>query len=190
MKVEALRKHIRKILEESFVDDALDRLNQVGNFDRLSDLDKLILYGASGDEQKTKKLSLRRIYRDLGGTFGKRKVKVRIKKVSDQPIDHEFSKEMADRVGYLGSYIDYSDESEPYITVFFDEILDIGDAGDTYINSRPIMLDNLYPIDFNEDPEHLAKHDAEQERISREIGKMFDDDSINEMRKIVRKAFF
>lgn len=186
--MKSLRKYIRQILKESFVDDALDHLNKVGNFDRLSDLDKLILWGASKDEQKTRKLRLRQIYRDLGGTFGKRRVRVRIKDINSQPIDHEFSKEMAGKVGYLGSFIDYSDEKEPYITVFFDEILDIGDAGDTYINSRPIMLDNLYPIDFSEDPEHLARHDAEQGRISREIGRMFDSDSIDEVRKIIRRA--
>lgn len=187
-RMKSLRKYIRQILKESFVDDALDHLGKVGSFDRLSDLDKLILWGASGDEQKTKRLRLGQIYRELGGTFGKRKVKVRIKDIDKQPINHEFSKEMAGKVGYLSPYINYSDENDPYITVFFDEILDIGSAGDTYINSRPIMLDNMYPIDYNDDPEHLAKHDAERERVSREIGRMFDDDSIDEVRKIIKRA--
>ncbi len=159
------------LIKESYVDKALDNLSNVGDFYKLSPIDKLVLLGSSGDESKTKEISLIDIYK-LKGTFGKRLVKVRVKPINQQPIDHKFSKEMAGEVGWLTPYIHYSDENQPYVTVYFDELEHHNEVDATY-KSLPIMLANIYPIDYGDEPKHFTKHDIQREIQRREFLEKF-----------------
>lgn len=152
------------IKEDKYQDDALDKLKEVGNFDKLSELNKLILLSWSGDEQKAKRLNLKQIYKDGGGTFGMRMVKVRVKDVKDQVIDHKFSKEMAGQEGWLTPYIHYSDENEAYNVVYFDEIERHSKEGDVSLKNMPIMLDNVYPIGYGDEPSQFTEFDAKEKQ--------------------------
>lgn len=69
-------------------------MNKLGSFDKLSDLDKLALLGGSGDYNKLKNLDLRKIYKDMGGGFGNKLIKIKIKSQNDQPINHKFSQQL------------------------------------------------------------------------------------------------
>jgi hypothetical protein len=137
--------------KEMFQNRALDKINKVGGFDKLSDLDKLALLGGS-DDKRLRSLSLINIYKENGGTFGFLQIKVRVKDIGEQHIDHEFSKEMAGKEGYLYPYINNdSDDSRPYVTVRFDTFTSDSELyGGGQYESRPIMLANLYPIDYDE----------------------------------------
>jgi predicted GNAT family acetyltransferase len=160
-----IKKLLREsLIKENYVDKALENLSRVGEFDKLNAVDKLILLGAAGDEEKTKKINLKDIYQ-VNNTFGKRLVKVRVKPVEQQPIKHRFSQQMAGEVGWLTNYIHYSEEGKPYNTVYFDEI-EYHNEVDSSFKSMPIMLDNVYPIDYGDEPKHFTKHDIERE-ISR-----------------------
>jgi hypothetical protein len=168
-KMNETKKIIKKLLRESlikenYIDKALENLSTIGDFNKLNAVDKLILLGAAGDEEKTKKISLNDIYK-VNNTFGKRLVKVRVKPIEQQPIKHRFSQQMAGEVGWLTKYIHYSEENNPYNIVYFDEI-EFHNEVDSSIKSMPIMLDNLYPIDYGDEPKHFTKHDIERE-ISR-----------------------
>ena len=109
------------IRESNYQDQALDNLSKVGDFKKLRDVDKLILLEPSQDEWKLRGLSLSRIFSELGGTFGKHMVKVKIKDLGDQHIKHKFSEEMAGQIGWLSHYIHYSDDNKPYVSVTFDD---------------------------------------------------------------------
>ena len=163
-----IKKLLREgLIKESYVDMALDHLQKAGSFFYLNDLDKLILLGAAGDEEKTKRLSFNEIYKANGGTFGKKMIKVRIKPIQEQPIDHKFSKQMAGQIGWLSPYIHYSEENEGYNSVTFDE-LEYHNEVDSSYKSLPIMLANMYPIDYGDEPKHFTKHDIEREISRRE----------------------
>ena len=160
---QTIKKLLREsLLRENYVDKALDNLSNVGDFYKLNEVDKLILLGAAGDERKTKELSLILIYK-VNHSFGKRMVKVRVKPINQQPIDHKFSKEMAGEVGWLSPYIHYSDDMEPYNTITFDKMEYHNEHGDKSYQSLPIMLDNVYPIDYGDEPKQFTKHDIERE---------------------------
>ena len=109
--INELKNVIRQIIKESneeFQNAALDNMSKQGGFDNLSDLDKLALLGGTNDYTKLKKLNLGNIFREMGGTFGNKLIKVKIKPVNEQPIKHKFSQEMADQEGYLTNYINYT----------------------------------------------------------------------------------
>jgi len=162
-----IKKLLREsLIKENYVDKALENLSKVGEFNKLNAVDKLILLGASGDEEKTKNISLNDIYK-VNNSFGKRLVKVRVKPIEQQPIKHRFSQQMAGEVGWLTDYIHYSEEGKPYNTVYFDEI-EYHNEVDSSFKSMPIMLGNVYPIDYGDEPKHFAKHDIEREISRRE----------------------
>lgn len=164
--------------KELFQNKALDKLSKVGNFELLSDIDKLALLGGSNDE-RLKYLDLRNIYKQNGGTFGKLEIKVKIKDENKQPIKHKFSKEFASKEGYLFPYIHYNDENQPYVTVRFDEfVTNPKNFGGGNYEERPIMLANLYPIDYDKIKsdfvDYQNKTDFERDEFRKHFG--VDDD--------------
>lgn len=172
---ESQLKEIQLIHEsDKYVDKALENLNKVGKFDYLNDLDKLILLSASGNYEKCKTLSLDKIYK-VNNEFGLRKIKVKVKPVNEQPIDHKFSKESAGKEGYLYPGVHYSDSNEQYVTIRFKEI---SDKYGNYLE-LPIMLKNIYPIGYDDDQDEFIKHqlksDFEGREMKRNLG--FDDDN-------------
>jgi hypothetical protein len=112
-----------------------------------------------------------KIFQELGGTFGKHMVRVKIKDLEDQFIIHKFSEEMAGQIGWLTSYIWYSDDkpNTPFITVTFDDLQRINVHGDTTYKSLPIALGNLYPIGYGDEPIDFAKHAAKREMERKEF---------------------
>lgn len=172
---------IRTLLRESLLkesnyqDQALDNLSRLGSFYELDERDKLILIEPSQDEKKLKRINLILMFRELGGTFGKHMVKVKIKDLGEQRIDHKFSKEMAGQVGWLSPYIHYdSEDNQPYVSVTFDDLQIHNQHGDSSYRSLPIMLDNLYPIGYGDEPidfaKHAAKRDMERKDFLRSFG--------------------
>lgn len=163
------------IRESNYQDQALDNLSKVGDFNKLRDVDKLILLEPSQDEWKLKGLSLSKIFRELGGTFGKHMVKVKILDLNHQLIDHKFSKEMAGQVGWLNGYINYAEDGyTTYASVTFDDLEVHNVHGDSSYKSLPIMLGNMYPIGFGDEPidfaKHAAKRDMERKDFLRSFG--------------------
>lgn len=159
--------------ESNYQDQALDNLSKVGDFNKLRDIDKLILLEPSQDEWKLKGLSLSKIFKELGGTFGKHMIKVKIK--DTQLIDHKFSKEMAGQVGWLNGYINYAEDGyTTYAQVTFDDLQTHNIHGNSSYKSLPIMLGNMYPIGFGDEPidftKHAAKRDMERQEFLRNFG--------------------
>lgn len=184
--MKALIKQIfRKLINESrYTDFALDSLEKAGGFDKLPEIDKLVLLGPSGDIPKLQALDLIKIFKSNGGTFGKLQTKVRIKKIDNQPIDHKFSKEFAGKDGFLFPYISYTENNEPYVSVRFKEFYsDLGSFGGGSYEERPIMLKNMFPIDYNDVDDEFAKYqlksDQEREEFRRYLNSPLegDDDS-------------
>lgn len=167
------------IKESNYEDQALDNLSKVKDFNKLRDIDKLILLAPSEDEWKLRALSLIKIFKELGGTFGKHMVKVKIKELGDQHIDHKFSKEMAGQVGWLTNYIHYDNDRNPYVSVTFDDLIRHNDSDTTY-KSLPIMLANMYPIGFGDEPIDFAKHAAKRNMDSNDFLDKFGFDDENE----------
>lgn len=170
--MEPLKKYIKTLIRESlnenrFTDAALDKIKRVGGFTFLPDIDKLALLGKMKDSEekikKLKRLNLRDIYKENGGTFGRLMIKVRVKPVSEQPIDHRFSKEQAGKEGWLYPGIHYSD-NDPYVTVRFDEFTpDVNLKGGGRYDEFPIMLANIYPIDYDEVKSDFTNYDQKIE---------------------------
>lgn len=153
--------------KEQFQDRALDKINQVGGIDNLTDIDKLALLGGTNDP-RLKTLNLINIFRENGGTFGKMEIKVRVKDLKDQAIDHNFSKDTAGQEGYLNGYIHYDSDDKtplPYVSVRFDEFTedDTLYGGGRY-KDLPIMLDNIYPIDYDEIKSEFVKYDQRRDQ--------------------------
>jgi len=156
---------IIKESNEEFQNKALDMMNELGGYYGLSDIDKLALLGGT-DSEKLKQLSLLNIFRENGGTFGRFNIKVKVKDIDNQPINHKFSKENAGKEGYLYPYIHYDDDDlEPYVTVRFDEFIPNNKmkGGGTYVE-YPIMLKNIYPIDYDYIKDEFTKHDINVKR--------------------------
>lgn len=148
------------INENKFVDDALDKINKLGGFNNLPDIDKLALLTDTNNEKELKKLSLLKIYKENGGTFGRLMIKVKVKPIGEQHVEHRFSKQNAEKEGYLFPYIHYSENNFPYVTVRFDVFNedDKMKGGGTY-EEYPIMLANMYPIGYNEIKSDFVKYD-------------------------------
>lgn len=171
--IDELKNVIKQIIKESneeFQNAALDNMSKQGGFDNLSDLDKLALLGGTNDYTKLKKLNLGNIFREMGGTFGNKLIKVKVKPVNEQPIKHKFSQEMADQEGYLTNYINYTKDGGDdgaYVTVIFKNFKpDTKMKGGGTYPSYPIMLQNMFPIDYDHtNPEFVAyEKKVEQER--------------------------
>lgn len=151
---EDIRKMIDKVKnfkqfvnENQYQDNALDKINKLGGFKNLPDIDKLALLSDSDKYEELKKLNLSNIYKDNGGTFGRFNIKIMVKPLKEQPIDHRFSKEFQNKIGWLYPYIDYDDSGNGYVTVRFDEYIpDNKMKGGGIYTERPIMLKNIFPI--------------------------------------------
>lgn len=179
-----ITKVIKEVLKESneeFQNIALDNMNKLGGFDKLSDLDKLALLGGSGNYDALKKLSLTKIFKDMGGTFGDKLIKVKILPVNEQPVKHKFSIENADEEGFLSGYPDY-DNNPPYeafVTVTFKKFTyDESMKGGGAYKSLPIMLRNVFPIDYDHTDHDFVRYarKVEQDRQDFLRGFGVDDD--------------
>lgn len=148
------------INENRFVDAALDKIRSVGGFDNLPDIDKLALLSDTDNEDKLKKLDLGDIFKENGGKFGRFMIKIRVKPVNEQPVKHKFSQEFANKVGWLYGGIHYTNDNKPYVTVRFDEFNPDHNmkGGGTY-EERPIMMDNLYPIGYDDIKSDFVNYD-------------------------------
>ena len=135
------------INENKFQDDALDKISSVGGFKNLPDIDKLALLSDSENYNELNKLDLTKIYKENGGTFGRFNVKIKVKPLEEQPIEHIFSRECENKVGWLYPHIDYDDAGERYVTVRFEEYTPSNKmkGGGSY-TQRPIMLKNMFPL--------------------------------------------
>lgn len=147
------------INENQYVDRALEKIKKLGGFKNLPDIDKLALLTDTGNEEALKKLSLYKIYKENGGTFGKLMVQIRVKEKGEQPINHRFSQEFAGQVGWLHPYIHYND-NQSYVTVRFNSFEhDDKIQGGGHYQEMPIMLDNMYPIGYNDIKSEFANYD-------------------------------
>jgi hypothetical protein len=116
--------------------------------------------GSSGNLKELKKLNLVKIYKENGGTFGRLNIKIKVKDINEQPVNHQFSKEFAGAEGYLYPGIHYSSNNEEYVTVRFDQFnSDHGMKGGGTYEERPIMLDNIYPIGYDEIKSDFVDYD-------------------------------
>lgn len=154
---------VRKVLAESneeYINAALDKMKQVGGYNQLDDLSKLALLGGSGNYEKLKKLNFSNIFKENGGTFGKFNIKVKIKPIDEQTVDHEFSKICANKEGYLYPYIDYDrDSGVGYVSVRFDEFIPNKEyKGGGKYNEYPIIINNMFPIDYDYINPDFVKH--------------------------------
>lgn len=151
---------LNHLKENQYQDNALDKINKVGGFNKLPDIDKLALLSDSGKYDELKKLDLGQIYKENGGTFGRFNIKVMVKPVNEQPVKHKFSQESQNKVGWLYPYFNYNNQNKPYITVRFEEFKSDYDmkGGGTY-NEMPIMLDNLFPIAITDVKSEFVDYD-------------------------------
>jgi hypothetical protein len=166
--------------KQKFQDIALDKINKVGGFDKLPDIDKLALLGGTNDS-RLMSLDLNKIFKENGGTFGKLEITVRVKDENQQPIKHKFSKEFAGKKGYLYPYINYSEKGEPYVTVRFDEFISDPDykGGGSY-EERPIFLANMYPIDYDEIKSDFVKYQNKVDQDRSDFLSQFGLDNMDE----------
>jgi 8-oxo-dGTP diphosphatase len=169
--------------DERFQNIALDNLSTIGDFNKLKDIDKLALLGGTNDSRLLT-LSLSNIFRENGGTFGQFEIKVRVKDLKDQKIKHKFSQDMAGAEGYLYPHINYSSENEAYVKVRFDDFQNNPDnfGGGNY-TELPIMLDNMYPIDYDETKGDFVKYQNRVDYERKEFGDYFGADEVEEGKK-------
>jgi hypothetical protein len=166
--------------KEEFQNKALDKINKVGGFNNLPDIDKLALLGGSGDAL-LKNLNLGKIFKENGGTFGKLEIKIKVKDKNNQPIKHRFSQEFAGKEGYLFPYINYDDENQPYVIVRFDEFAsDPNLKGGGNYKELPIMLGNMYPIDYDKIKSDFVQYQNKVDFERNEFLKSFGLDDLDE----------
>lgn len=178
--LEIIQTEIQEFISENkYVDAALDRLSQVnGDVNQLNELDKLILYAPSNDVNKLKRINLHDIYKELGGTFGRFMVKVRVKDYNDQLVkNHKFSMQYAGEEGFLYPYIDYSNEGQ-YVSVRFNNFIANPEykGGGSY-EEAPIFINNLYPIDYDDTKEEFINYRTRVELDRKEERDNWDADS-------------
>jgi hypothetical protein len=150
--------------ENNYIDNALDKINSLGGFKNLPDIDKLALLSDSDNETEKKRLDLGRIYKENGGTFGRLMIKVRVKNIDEQRIKHKFSQEFAGKIGWLYPYINYTDDNDAYVIVRFDEYnSDLNMKGGGTYEERPILIKNLYPIGYNDIKSEFVNYDKRVE---------------------------
>jgi hypothetical protein len=167
--------------KEEFQNRALDKINKAGGFNNLPDIDKLALLGGSDDAQ-LKNLSLSKIFKENGGTFGKLEIKIKVKDKNNQPVEHKFSQEFAGKEGYLFPYINYDDDdNQPYVIVRFDEFAsDPNLKGGGNYKELPIMLGNMYPIDYDKIKSDFVQYQNKVDFERNEFLKSFGLDDLDE----------
>lgn len=148
------------ISENRYIDIALEKINKLGGFNNLSDIDKLALLGSSNNENELKKLSLKQIYKENGKSFGRFMIRIKVKSLNEQPITHRFSQQQAGKYGWLYPYIDYNENNKPYVNVRFEEFNDDTEVqGGGNYTELPIMLDNMFPVEYSDIKSEFTEYD-------------------------------
>lgn len=134
---------LRKHLNED-IDQVLDKISAVG-LHNLSELDKIKLATHSNNTELLGKIQLGKLYKENGNSFGDDMIKVKVKPIAQQPINHKISKEYEQEEGYLKPHTNVDDKNNPYVMVKFDRMvqhspMDIGQ------DTAPIYLKNLQVV--------------------------------------------
>lgn len=168
----SLKNNIKNIVhkylnENQYINQALDNMKILGVFEKLNDIDKLVLLSGSNNIEKLKRLNLSKIYKENNGTFGRFMIKVRVKPINEQPVNRQTDKMLAGQEGWLSQYIHYTDRhseipNEPYVSIRFDEFeSDINMRGGGSYKEMNVMLKNIYPIEFDNIKSDFKKYDDE-----------------------------
>jgi hypothetical protein len=158
-----MKNYIKILLRESLLkeglDRALDNLLNSGSFDKLSEVDKVILLAPSGDIEKLKQIDLVKFYKDNGNSFGDFELKVRVKDINEQPIQQRYSIENAGKIGYVHPYLKRNPENNVYFTyIRLEEGEDDSNQfGGEFHEDVLILLDNMYPLAYGDVHEEFAK---------------------------------
>lgn len=145
---EFIKNSLRKqLMENADIDDILDRISDVG-IGNLTELEKLKLGVANNDDELLNRIQLGKLFKENGGTFGNYKIKVIVKPIEDQLIDHNISKEYAGEEGYLSPYFHRDDKGELFLKVQFDKQIKPSPEDNFTNDSAPIYLKNLKPIGY------------------------------------------
>ena len=151
------------IHENKYQDQALDNLSKIGgSFHHLPSIDKLALLSDTNDIKQLKNLSFIDMFKELGGTLGYLKMKVKVLPVSEQSYDDKQAKEKANQTGYLFPYFHY-DGDKPYVTVRFNYIPNKEMKGGGTYEDLNIYLVNIYPIGFDDTPQEFISHNQRVE---------------------------
>ena len=146
------------------IDAALDNLSRLGGFDKLSEVDKVVLYAASGDIEKLKQVDLLKFYKDNGNTFGDLKLRVKVKEANEQPTQQRYSLESAGKIGYVYPALKKGPNNFAFVK------LEEGDNDETsfggeYHKDALILIENMYPLSYGNPTEEFEKfmhrHDYE-----------------------------
>ena len=116
----------------------LDKINKVG-FNNLTTLDRIKLASYSGDDKYLKSIDPSKLtYKDID-EFN---IRVKVKPIEQQQIDHKLSKEFAGETGVLPPSMHHDENGELYSSIKFDRIVQHSPM-DYGHDSSPIMLKNL-----------------------------------------------
>jgi hypothetical protein len=157
------------IFENKYQDQALDNLSKNGgSFYHLPDIDKLTLLSDTNDTRQLKNLSFTDMFKELGGTLGYLKMKVKVLPVSEQSYNDKQAQEKANQTGYLFPYFHY-DENKPYVTVRFNFIPNKEMKGGGTYEDLNIYLVNIYPIGFDDTPQEFISYNQKVEAERKEF---------------------
>lgn len=137
---------------------ALDNLLKTSDFDKLSEVDKVVLLSAGNDIEKLKKIDLIKFYKDNGNTFGDLKLKIKVKEVNEQPIKQRYSIENAGKIGYVLPSLHKSPHNVYYVFIKLEEgEEDEIQFGGEYHQDVLILIDNMYPLSYGDVSEEFEK---------------------------------
>ena len=152
------------LLKEN-IDVALDNLFKSGDFNKLSEVDKVILLAAGDDIEKLKKIDLLKFYKDNGNTFGNLKLRVKVKEANEQPIKQRYSLENAGQIGYVYPRLHQANGVYHVFIKLEEGVQDDIQFGGEYHKDALILLDNMYPLSYgnpkDEFEEFMRRHDYE-----------------------------
>lgn len=148
---------VKGFLKEN-INTALDNLLKTGDFNKLSEVDKVILLAAGNDTEKLKKIDLIKFYKDNGNTFGDLKLRVKVKELNEQPIKQRYSIENAGKIGYVLPSLKKSPDDVYYVFIKLEEgAEDDIQFGGEYHQDVLILLDNMYPLSYGDVSEEFEK---------------------------------
>jgi hypothetical protein len=140
------------------IDIALDNLLKSGDFNDLSEVDKVILFAAANDIKKLKQIDLLKFYKDNGNSFGDLKLRIKVKEANEQPIKQRYSLENAGKIGYVLPRLMKSPDGVYYVFVKLEEgVEDDIQFGGEYHQDVLILLDNMYPLSYGEPTKEFEK---------------------------------
>jgi hypothetical protein len=140
------------------INTALDNLLKTADFDKLSEVDKVVLLSAGNDIEKLKKIDLIKFYRDNGNTFGDLKLRVKVKEVNEQPITQRYSIENAGKIGYVFPSLRKSPDGVYFVIIKLEEgEEDEIQFGGEYHQDVLILIDNMYPLSYGNLSEEFEK---------------------------------